>query len=66
MVSKYCTPPGRDKGEMTEEGGLLPARPASDSWKSASIAPEDRKESDGSLVMMGGQTGAQTQDTLFG
>lgn len=38
---------------MTEEG--LPARPASDSCKSASIAPEGKKESDGSLVIMGWQ-----------
>lgn len=36
---------------MTEDGLL--ARPASDSWKSASMAPEGKKESDGSLVIVG-------------
>lgn len=48
--SKYCTPPGRDKGEMTEEA-WLPTRPASDISRLLSMAPGGREESKGSLVM---------------
>lgn len=52
--SKYWTPPGRDKGETTEEAWWLPTRPASSdpSRLLLFIAAGGREESEGSLVML--------------
>lgn len=78
-VSKYCTPPGRVKGEMTEEEAWpLPERPspARDISRPASIVPGGMKLSAGSRVIIvlrrvadeevGVGVGLETEDAMAG